>query len=75
MESLWCGWRRKKGTDGPWEHFAAADRPTRGQCYQALMDGSELSAHEGQYEYFILPAGQKPKVQQYRDRMLRPGGY
>lgn len=55
----WSGWRRK-GRHGAWEHFKVADAPTKGQCYQDLMNYSELSAHEGQYEYLILEAGQRP---------------
>lgn len=70
--SGWWGWRRKADSRDPWEHFPDADRATKGECFQALMDLSELSAHEGQYEYVILPAGQRPKTNRYRDRMLRP---
>lgn len=60
----WWGWRRLKGRHGyaAWEHFAEADAPTQGECYQRLMDRSELAAHDGQYEYMILPAKEVPEI-------------
>jgi hypothetical protein len=78
MDVHYWGWRRRRNTREPWEHFGAADAETQARCYVALMDLSELSAHEGEYEYLVLPAGVTPpparNPQTYRDRMLRPGG-
>lgn len=82
-EVAWCGWRRKEHTHDAWERFPAADAATKADCYTRLMEGSELAAHEGQWEYQILPAGHVPtsrrssftreQEQRYRHRMLRPG--
>lgn len=69
----WRGWRRRRGSAERWEHFPAADALTRGDCYVRLMDLSELSAHEGQYEYAITRHDERPPVQDYRTRELRPG--
>jgi hypothetical protein len=64
--TAWWGWRRQHGSDDPWMRVLGADAPTRGACYQALMDGSELVGHEGQWSYLILPAGEKPAGQTRR---------
>ncbi len=71
--ALWWGWRRKKGAAAPLEHVPEADAPTKGECYQKLMELSELVGMEPvTWEYHLGPAGERPKAQDYPHRMLRP---
>ena len=58
--TAWSGWRRPGGTTGAWERVPGADKPTKGQCYQALMGLSELVGGETEWVYMILPAGERP---------------
>ncbi len=74
--AMWWGWRRKKGAVAPLEHVLGADAATKGQCYQKLMELSELvgTTESVQWEFVIAPAGERPKAPAYSHRMLRPQG-
>lgn len=55
------GWRRDRKRDGAWQKVPGTEKPTKGECYQALMNLSELVGGEQvDYEYAILPPGEKP---------------
>lgn len=55
------GWRRDRKNDGFWQKVEGTEKPSKGQCYQSLMELSELVGGEQvQWEFAILPAGEKP---------------
>lgn len=59
----WCGWRRPREKFGtPWERVEESDAPTKGECYQTLMELSELRgpAPETPWQYAICPEGASP---------------
>ncbi len=65
--SSWCGWRRKKGSDEGWQIVEGTTLATKTECYEALMRMSELvgSADPVQWEYAIMPDGEKPEGSRY----------
>ena len=71
--TAWHGWRRKKGSDRAMVRVEGAEGDTKGECYQKLMELSELvgTAEPVEWQYAIVPAGMKP-IPPYRHRMLRP---
>lgn len=60
----WLGWRRPKGKHGfgVWQKVAATEAPTRGTCYQKLMELSDLVGGETVWQFAIMPAEQRPGV-------------
>lgn len=55
------GWRRPKSrwNAGVWEKFCEGE--SKGAVYQSLMQRSELTCHEGTFEYRIMPATKRPE--------------
>ena len=75
---LYAGWRRPKGDIfAAWQEVPGCTSATFGGVYTLLM-GEELKAGGGEWEYCVMPAGQRPASQTYRasrpgqlDRMMR----
>lgn len=69
----WVGWRRKKVSQEPWDRVNGSMRSTKGACYQALMELSELTgtSEPVEYEYLILADGERPPALQPGQGRLR----
>ncbi len=69
----WQAWRKRKDQQA----FTKVDgciHDTKAGCYTLLMEMTELRGQEPlQSDLLILPEGDFPRPQTYRDRMMRPG--
>lgn len=73
----WSGYRRPRGQRfAPWKHVLDMPDVTKGEAMQRLMVAGELTAADdvALWEYAVVPLGQRPQSQTYRNRMMMGRG-